>query len=314
MYKKAFLRKIVMTLSVISLVVIMCGCSEIKLAGSMSSSTLLTLGDEECSVAEAIMYLMQVKEYYKADEDDIFWYRSIGDITLKDYIKDSAKDKVLRITASSLISTEMALYLTEDEISEIRTQATDAYDALKEKYDLEKYDITLETAIALYTKEAQYNKVYDKLSENINMQISEADTKVIKINYVDIPSSVSIDRVEELRSEIKSGTSFETACSSFGWEPVMNKVLKKGDISDAFENVAYALVDGELSEAVVNADHIYVIQCIEDYMITESVANNNEVLSNARQAAFDEYYNEIAERVEFRFNDKIWDSISVPDL
>lgn len=300
--------------AVIMIAVCLSACTEIRLAGPMSSKTLLTINDESCSMAEAIFRLMEVRDYYKADDDEMFWYRAIGDITFDEYIKDSVKDEMLKITSSVLMSDEMALYITEEEQNQIVADATEAYNGLVDHYDLEKYDITMDTAIDLYTKKTYYNKVFDKLSENINLEISEADTKVIEVNYVEIPVSVSINEAENFRNEVKNGTSFQTACEAYGWEPVMNRVLMKGSMPESFEYVAYALTDGELSEIVETTECLYVIQCIEDYMISESVANNNQVMSAARQELFDEHYSEFAEGVLLRFNDSAWADISVPDL
>lgn len=303
-----------MIAAVTAAVLLLSACTEIRLAGPMSSKTLLTINDEPCSVAEAIFRLMEVRDYYKADEDDMFWYRAIGDITFDEYIKDSVKDEMLKITASVLMSDEMALYITEEEQNQIISDATEAYTGLSDHYDLAKYGITLDTAIDLYTKQAYYNKVFNKLSENINLEISEADTKVIEVNYVEIPVSVSINEAEEFRKEVRNGTSFQTACEKYGWEPVMNRVLMKGMMPESFEYIAYALTDGELSEIVETTECLYVIQCIEDYMISESVANNNQVMSAARKALFDEHYSKFAEGVLLRFNDSAWDEISVPEL
>ena len=315
MYRLNF--KIKTFLSIILAFIMMlalCGCSQVKLAGPMSSKILVTIDDESCTVNEAIFRLMEVRNYYKADEDEMFWYRTIGDTTFAEYIKESVKDEMLKITSSVIIADEMALYLTEEEQAKIQNDASEAYAMISEQYDLGSYGITLDTAVQLYTKQAYYNKVFNKLAEDIDLKISESDTKVIEVNYVEIPVSVSINEAEEFRNEVKAGTSFETACTNNGWEPVMNQVLMKGSMPSAFEDVAYALTDGELSEIVETTDCLYVIQCIEDYMIAESVANNNQVISSAKQQLFDDKYEEFAETVIMRFNDSVWEDISVPDL
>ena len=312
--KKSIIRKISLLVLSCVLVISLCACGEIRLASPMSDNVLLTINTESCSVTEAIFRLMEVKEFYKADEDSMFWDRSIGDTTFEGYIKDSVKDEMLRITASQIMSEEMALYLTDDDIEKYTNEATESFLNLSQSYDLTSYGITQSTVIELYRKKALYDKVFNKLSEDINIQISEADTKVIEVNYVEIPVSVSLNMAEQLRTEVKSGTSFQRACESFGWEPVMNQVIMKGDMPSAFENVAYALIDGELSEIIETPECLYIIQCIEDYMISESVANNNKVISAARKAQFDQAYNELAERTLLRFNDSVWNEIRVAAL
>jgi len=308
------MRQAAAALAVLMITCVLAACGEIRLAGPMSSKTLLVMGDESCSVAEAVYRLMEVREYYKADEDSMFWDRAIGDTTFEGYIKGSVKDEMMRITASQMLSEEMAVYLDDADISAYQAAAMESYTALSQLYDLSFYGISSDTVNTLYRKQALYSKVFNKLSENINIEISESDTKVIEVNYVEIPANVNLNKIEQMRSEVKSGTGFQKACESFGWEAVMNQVLMKGDMPRAFENVAYALIDGELSEIVETTECMYVIQCVEDYMISESVANNNRVISEARKAEFDKAYDELASRTTFRFNDEIWDDIRVSAL
>ena len=289
-------------------------CSNVKIADPLKNEDLVMVVNEVCSVPEGVFYLMEVKDSYPADDDAIFWNRNVGDITMEQYIKDSVKDQLIKMTSSVLMADAMAIYITDEEQTQIDAQASAAYTEISQKHRTSDYGITVDSVRDLYIKKALYNKLFDKLAENVNISISEADTKVIEINYVEIPVSVSINKAEELRSEIKSGTDFETACKAAGYEPVMDKVLKKGEMPEAFENVAYALLDGELSEIIETADCLYIIQCKEDYLVTESSANHDKVIRDARQAAFDDYYRDFAADADMRFNEDIWEKLSVPEL
>ena len=116
--------------------------------------------------------------------------------------------------------------------------------------------------------------LYEGLSENLSLEISEADTKVIQVSYVFIPGTESYDKAEQLRKTINDGEGFEYACEHAGFEPVLGKTLMKGDMPESFERVAYALIDGEMSEVVEDGKNgYYLILCLEDYMVAESIAN-----------------------------------------
>ena len=286
------------------------GCGEIRLAEPMKENVVISINNEECTIGEAVFRLMEVKDQYDTEEE-LFWERSIGDITIDQYIKDGVLEEVKKYTASVLMAEEMALYLDEEDKAAAAAKAKEAYTEVGKKHDLSQYGITLETCVALYEKRALYDKVFDRLTENINLEISESDTKVIEINYVEIPLKMSMNTIEDIRYEIKSGTSFERACQAQGLEPVLNKQLVRGEMPTAFDNVAYMLTDGELSEVVETSSCNYLIQCIEDYLINESVANNNKVISEARQELFFNQYNALAGKVMLRFNEELWDSVDV---
>ena len=311
---KNFLHKFFICILGAVLLVSLAACSEIRLARPMDDSVLLVIDDTECSMAEGILRLLEVKELYNADEDDIFWYRSIGDTDMEHYVKDSVLDEMTKSTAAVIMANEMALTLSIDEQSEVLSNAREGYEKMAAKYDLAKYGITLETAENLYMKKAYYDLVFDEVSKDVTMEISMTDTKVILVNYVEIPVKTPIDDIDAIRERIQSGAAFETVCEDAGLEPRMNRMLKKGDMNDRFEQVAYALLDGELSEAVETKECIYLIQCVEDYMVNESVANYNEVISRARKQKFDEAFVEFSADRLLRLNKKAWNDIKVPDL
>ncbi len=290
------------------------GCANIKIASNLGDDILLTVNDEECTLAEAVFRLMEVMQEYDTGDGESLWDREIGDTTLDEYIKQGVLDDMKKYTSSVIIADQMAITLTQDEISALTDEANAAYAGISTVYDTEAYGITQDTVISLYKKQAIYNKLYDQLSDDLESQISESDTKVICVNYVALPADTSLNSAEELRKEILAGTDFEEACEAAGYEPVMDQVLKKGDMSSAFETVAYALTDGELSEIVETSSAMYIIECVEDYMIAESVANNNEVLAEAREEAFNDTYLEFAQEAELRVNSEEWESVNVKDF
>ena len=311
---KKNLRKICLLILAAAMAFVLGACAEIRLAKPMDSDVLLIIDDTECSTAECIFRLMEIKELYHADEDEIFWYRSIGDTDLEHYVKDSVLDEMTKYTASVIMADEMALTLSIDEQSEVMNYAQQAYNEMSQKYDLAKYGITLQNVEDLYMKKALYELVFNDVSKDVTMEISATDTKVILLNYVEIPPKTSIDDIEAMRSLIRGGADFGEVCEENGYEPHMNCVTKRGDYPSQFENVAYALLDGELSEAIETKDCIYLIQCVEDYMVNESVANYNEVISRARKDKFNEAFIEFSADRLLRMNSKVWDDISVPDL
>ena len=128
---------IILTLSCLTLA----GCSEIRLATPLADDVIIRVNDEETLVSEAIFSLMQVKNDYRTDEDEIFWYRSIGDITFEEYIKESVRSEIEKITASVLLADEMYISLTDAEKEAIRDNATSAFDTISAVFDVEKYGI-----------------------------------------------------------------------------------------------------------------------------------------------------------------------------
>lgn len=314
-YKKNRIRRFAaLAAAAVIMLGMLSGCSRVQFAAALGDDVLLTVDDEECTLAEAVFRLMEVKDRYEDEEDELFWERSVDGLTMDEYVKESVQEEMIRITAAVIMADNLAVTISEDELEEITEEAEEAYDELADGHDLSAYGITLESVISLYTKLELYNKVYDELTADAESLISEADTKAIEVNYVEIPLEDGEDAAEALRQEIKGGTDFGTACTSAGYEAVLEQVLTKGSMPDEFENVAYDLTDGELSEVIETEDCYYLIECVEDYLISESVANNNQIVADARQEAFNEAYTEFSSGAALRFNENVWEEISVRDI
>ncbi len=294
-------------------------CGEIKIDTPMSREVLCEVDGLECPMDEAVFRLFEERTLYEAaDDSDILWKREIGNEKMTDYIKNSVKDEMIRNTTCVLMADSMALYLEDNEISETYSAAENAYNKMAGLWNLEEYGITPDSAKRAYYKQALYKKIYDEVSKGLDLEISEADTKVIDVNYVFIPYSADNDNeavAESVRQGVLAGEDFEFLCNKAGFKPVMHRILSKGEMPAAFEKVAYALVDNELSEVVQDGKNgYYIIYCNEDYMVTESVANKNQIISRKRKELFDKAYLDFAATKKQRFNNEVWNGIQVDKL
>ena len=282
------------------------GCTQIKVTKPLSEEALFEINDTECSIGTALLRLLEAKEEYENAEDSVLWTRKIGDTTLAEYVKNTVKDELLKYTAAQEMAADLTVYLSNEETNSAKNSAMQLYEHMVTKYNLVNYDVSLEDAEDLYIKKAYYDKVYEKLSENIYMEISEADTKAIEIDYVFIPAEDGIETAEQMRNEMKSGTEFAEVCADHGYDVVLNNVETKGSMPEAFENSAYALRDGEISEVVVTQSGYYIIYCIEDYLVTESQANSNKIIYDKKKENFQEAYEKFAKTNKMRFDNSKW--------
>ncbi len=308
--KEKYISKVIKT-AVLAAFTVVCafsltGCIQIKITKPLSEEALFEINDTECSVGTAILRLLEAKEEYENAEDSVLWTRKIGDTTLAEYVMNTVKDELLKYTAAQEMAADLTVYLSNEEVNAAKDSAMQLYEHMVTSYNLINYDVTLEDAEDLYIKKAYYDKVYEKLSENIYMEISESDTKAIEIDYVFIPADDGIEAAEQMRNEMKSGTEFAEVCADYGYEVVLNNVETKGSMPEAFENSAYALKDGEISEVVVTQSGYYIIYCIEDYLVTESQANSNKIIYDKKKENFQEAYEEFAKTNKMRFDNSKW--------
>ena len=310
------IKGIIMILAALMMILaVLSGCSEIRISNPFGADMCMVIDDAQCSMGTATLALLEAKDDYDSSESDVLWIRTIGEMTLAEYVKATVKDELTRYTASQVMARDLTVFITEDERSKAEKDARELLDKLGKKFNLNKYRISLDDAVDLFLKRTYYEKVYNKISANINMEISEEDTKVIQISYVFIPAEDGISVAEVMRNEMKGGADFTTVCYSFGYEPVIGaKLADKGTMPAAFENYAYVLKDNELSEIVETKDGYYIILCLEDYLVSESVANRNRIMSDGRRERFGAAYDEFVSEHSIKFNSEQWDKLDITTM
>lgn len=314
---KRQMKKIIsLLLAAIMLCFALTACSnEIRIDTTMDKNILLNVGGTTCSTQEAIFRLFEERAQYEAIDNELLWKRDLGGETMADYIKSAVKYEMTRNTTCMLMADSLALYLNEDQETEAAMKAQEAYDKMSARFDLSKYNITLTDVQNLYYKEQVYQMLYEELSKDLSLEISESDTKVIQVSYVFIPGQENYEAAEALRAKINGGEGFEYSCEQAGYEPVLNKTIMRGDMPESFERVAYALIDGEMSEVVEDGKNgYYLILCIEDYLVAESTANKNKIISEAKKEVFDKEYAAFTAKKKLQFNSGVWDAIDVEGL
>ncbi|MCF0230002.1 MAG: peptidylprolyl isomerase, partial [Parasporobacterium sp.] len=289
------------------------GCAEIKVTHPIGKDTILEINDVVCSTGTAVARILEAREEYASTGDAVLWTRKIGDVTFAEYVKEQAKDDIMRYTASQVMAENLTIFITDEEYRAAQADGQRLYEELSAGYDLASYDMNVDDVIDLFIKRKYYEKVYDKLSENIKMQISESDTKAIEVNYVLVPAADGPEVAGRVRSDIMNGD-FESVCMTYGYTPYMHKVITRGTMPQLFEDYAYALKDNEISEIVETQDGFYIIDCLEDYLVTESVANNNRIISDARREIFQNEYEKFAASNNMRFNTAVWAKFDVSTM
>ena len=292
-------------------VILLCGCTEIRVTNPLGQNVLMEINDTQCSVGAGVLRLLEAKEDYSSSDDQLLWTRTLGNTTLSEYVKEAVTDELMRYTSAEAMAPDLTVYISEEDRAQVEIDAEALYTSLNSKYNLGRYSITMDDAVDLLLKRTYYNKVFDKLSEDINMEISEAQTKAIEISYVFIPAEEGVETAEKLRDTVRGGENFASICETMGYEPVLNQTVTRGSMPAVFEEKAFVLRDNEVSEIIEARDGYYIIYCIEDYKVAESIANKNRILADAKKEHFEEAYQAFAATARMRFNEKEWEKYDI---
>lgn len=310
-----FIRKTALVLSaVVFAVILLTGCSEIRLS-SKGKGEFLSVDNIILSQSEAVFALLEQKYLYEgSNKDDSIWSKKIGSETMEEYVKEAVLDELTQWTAAVVMADKLGIYITDEDKNAAGKAAEELYERVIASSHSSTYTTDLKAARDLYVKKETYRLVFDSITQDLEETITEESTKVIEVNYCMVPVKAGYNTAQELYQNLKVSKKFEETCREAGYEPVMNKVLVRGEMNSNFDSVAFALVDGELSEVVESKDAFYIIQSVEDKLTEESAANYDETLKNAKNEKFYDYYINFAKEHKLGVDKSYWKKIKMTGL
>ncbi len=313
--KKGLNKKFICIILAALCCVLLCACTEVKISSGEEKDILIDVDGVQTTKEDAYFTLMETIINYQNDlGTGYFWETPVGSQDMKSYIKESVKDELTKITAGMVLADKKAIYLTDEELNDVKAVAKKAFENVCKYFDASKYGVSEENALHIYQKRELYNKTYDTLTAEAKESITVEDTKVIIVRYALMPANTSSNDANALYQKIKETKDLEKCTNDAGYEYVKDTKLKKGMVNSNFDEVAFLLLDGEISEVVESKDGLYIIECIDDQVIADSTSNYNMAVHAAQDSAFDEVYNEFAKEMHLYFNNSMWNKIDIEKL
>lgn len=298
---KKFHKKVLAVSAVFAALLCLSACTRIKVGAPKGTDLFLQIEDAGCTRKEAVILLMEEKAAYEEGGSSAgLWEKPVGSGTMTDYVKSIVEDKLTRYTAAGVMSDRYAAYPSEEAKNRAGEDAVTAWTRISGMYDVDAYDLTASDVHNLYYKKAVYDAVYDRITEDASKDITEESTRVILADYVLIPKSIGEQTAESILAAVRQGEDFAQTAAQAGYPVNAGQKLKRGDLNQTADAIAFALYDGEWSEVIESKDGFYIIHCLDDNLVQDSAANYNEMLASVKEKAFrDAYY-------EFSSQAKIW--------
>ncbi len=159
------------------------GCSSPKLdkvdeSVTSDSERVMTISDEDVSVDEVMLYLLQVKkEFEKYGGEDVWDHDDFsGGKKAEEVAKLAVLDSIAKRKIYASKSSEIGINLTEEETQEAITQAINYYESLDQD-ELDQYHLTKDNVIRAY-------KEFNLATKVENEMLNEHEPKEEDINDI----------------------------------------------------------------------------------------------------------------------------------
>lgn len=303
-------KTIVSTILIASLLMTGCKSYGVRLTTGLKDTELFKLNGKVFSVSEAKVYFSTEMNLYEDTFGEDIWENQIGEHSFESYLKQDVKDKCGKILALNIYADKNDIRLSQEEREKAKRAAAAYYQALDE--DDKKYlELTEEDIRIIYEKYLLANKVYSAIVDNVDVEISDAEAKVIKVESI---YKKDLSQIQTLMEQINAGGDFKTIAAENTEADQVEYQFGRGDMVTEFEDAAFALSNGQVSGIVQTEEGYYIIKCVNDYMESETQVNKQKILKEYQMKVFNETYQPFVEKMSLEFNDNVWKTFSVENM
>ena len=274
------------------------------------AASAFSLGENHCSLSEAMIYLCNYKNLYGNEFGIDLWESGADTGKLEQYIKDVAIHELTKVICMDMIATERGIELTEKEQELAGVAAENYFQSLSER-EIAFMQASPETVKQAYLNYALANKLYEVLTESYDREVSDDEARVILAQQIFVESEETAMIIME---KLQNGSDFATVAVNYNEEPTFQLYIARGDLPDDVENLVYELDNGEYTDAVVTEEGFYFVKCVNKFVQDMTEANKDNIRMRRKTEMFHDAYEEFVSRTTFSLNEESWNAVSLTEV
>lgn len=313
-----------------AIVINLTGCSRIVITTGDEPELLFSVGQEECTMREAVLYLTTLKNEYTDFYGVDFWEVSDGAVSsdatgnasddmaadtgvydndLFDYIKDKTMYRLQHIYCMYLLAQAQGTAISKDEKNAISEAACAYMDSL-DADDIEALGITQEDVRDYYERYAYACKVFDDITKGVDIEISDDTARVVESQIIFTDDAQKSNEIKEL---IAAGYEFSSVAARASLS-YTSRFVARGDLPEDVEEALFSLADGQTSDCITTDEGYYFVHCVSVMDSERTQENRAKILNEAYEDTFDEIYYDFISSLSFDIDEEAWEAVDLSDI
>lgn len=325
--KKGLRRFLAVALPFVLAASILVACSrEVVFTTGFGKDEVFRIGDESCSVSEVMVYLTAMQNQYEEVYGEEIWEISQDGTTLEESVKETILAQIAQIKTMCLLAEEKGISLDAEALENVSLAAEEYYASLSET-ERGLLDVDGVTIEKLYREYTLANLVYQEIIDGVNPEISDDEARTIVVqhillrtdsqsgsgsreDYADDLKEAVYEKACEIRAmALEEGQDFTELASKYSEDTTITYSFGKGEMEEAFEEAAFALETGEISEVVETSAGFHIIKCISTFDREQTDLNKLTIVEERRKEVFGEEYNAFVETLVRQLNEELWSEV-----
>lgn len=299
--------------------------TQIVLTSDFLEDEVFRMEGMPCMKSEILIYLANSENKYSEIFGDTIWDTSISDTTLKERYKDTILARIAQIKVMNLLADEREIVLTDEEEGKVIAAANEYYDSLSQS-EKNYFGCDIELIQRMYREFLRAERVYEQITQDVNPEISDDEARTITVQTILIKTYTNdstgakaafnddlkadaYNRALAIKQRLDQGEAFEVLAADYNEDTNSEYSFGRGVMPEAFENVAFSLEKGQISDIVETEYGYHIIKCVSTFDPDQTQANKATIVEQKKQQAFDAVYNEFVPTLTSNLNQPLWDSI-----
>ncbi|MBO5057095.1 MAG: peptidylprolyl isomerase [Eubacterium sp.] len=325
------MKRVTLILAVLFLFLSGCGKknsdTRIVLTTGFQKDEVFRIENMSCSLPELMVLLTNAQNQYENVYGEEIWQTDLNGVTLEENVKETVLADLAQIKTMNLLAQRYGVELDEEERQKIK-EAAEAYFTSLNQTEKDSMGADEETIENLYLEYALAEKVYQYIIKDINPEISDDEARTITVQHILFKTYVldgtgkKIEYSDEARQDIykkarevlklakEEDSDFEQLVLTYSEDETGTLSFGKGEMESSFEEAAFNLETGEISDIVETSYGYHIIKCLNTFNREETDANKAKIVEKRKEEVFGQEYETFVASLTRDLNEELWESVS----
>lgn len=304
------IKKIVSILITLLLAFSLQGCAigdfHIYASSTSGIGNVFKIGSMTCSKKEFRVYLANYKNLYGTFDDISLWDSENVDI-MEEAVKSAVLNHLTKVYCFNQYAKDNDIKLSSDEENLCEKAAEEYYNSLNSQEksymhascgDIEK----------MYKKYALAEKVYFKLMNSVDDEVSEDEARVMDAYVMCVEKEKTAN---DVYVQLKAGASFENLAGTYTILDSVKMSFGRNEFPKEVDDVVFRMENGQISEPIETDDGYYIIYCVNKYNKELSESNKANVIANRKKDLINDLVSDQEEKYYSHFSESTLRNIEI---
>ena len=269
-------------------------------------------GEKEYGKAEAMVILTTEKLRYEDVYTEEIWSASVDrqGTAFESVLLPQIRDFLIDLKTMSNMAEEWEIALTSRE-KELTAEAAAQYylalgSTMAEEFELEQSDVR-----DLYEDYWTAEKLVARLTGDLNLEVSDSEAKVITVAQIELFNRETAEEVLEKVQE--EGSDFYSIAKEYSENEEIKRQIYRGLTGAEYEDAAFAMAEGEVSDVVADEGRFYILKCLDDYDEEATRVRKEQMMQEKKTEAFHTSYQAYKSEHPLTGDEEFWSTRSVAE-